>query len=77
MLLSELIFAAQAILKEEGDLPVCSGVNRCGYGEEAVSLDVLRVKLMGEDQKLLVVDIVMSDETSYETSLEAILPDLE
>ena len=77
MLLSQLIAEAQRILNEKGDLPVCSGIDRSGYGEEVIEIYPVAVTLMGSNDKALVVDIRLSDESTYETSLEAILPDLD
>jgi len=76
MLLSQLIAEAQRILNEKGDLPVCSGIDRCGYGEEVFDLTVYSVKYIDSGEKVLVVDIFLNDELSFETSLEDILPDL-
>lgn len=74
MLLSEAIRVMESIKAERGDLKLVSGLDRCGYGEALVSLDVRDAHpyVGGDgvfaDHQDVVVDLLFSEETSYSST---------
>ena len=66
MTLSQLIFMLQKVMDKHGDLEVVSGLDRSGYGEPVVKAAVVNAVNSGNDEKELIVDLVLDKHSSHE-----------